>query len=171
MQNLFAILGLSPSFVLNEKALETAYFTAQRACHPDRFVGRSEAERIAAVSRSQLVNDAYETLKNPLTRAEHLLEMQGLTALDDTAKAPPALLMEMMELREQVADAGSDGATLARVVEDVKKRAASTTRALEEAFAAQEYLRAVEETMRLHYLGKAMEEAHMYIYRLKAAHG
>ena len=106
MQNLFEILGLAPAFRLEEKALERAYFTQQRLWHPDRFVGKPEAARIEAVTRSQQLNDAYETLKHPLRRAEHLLELQGIFVLTEDAKASPAILMEMMELREAVADRG-----------------------------------------------------------------
>lgn len=170
MQSFFDILGLPTQFPLNLKTLETAYFTAQRACHPDRFVGKSEAERVAAISRSQLVNDAYEFLKNPLHRAEHLLELQGIVALDDDAVAPPALLMEMMELREALADAGQNGPALAAALEDLKAQANAALATLETQFAASDFAAATTETMRLHYLFKAIEEAHMLIYRLKATH-
>lgn len=171
MQNLFEILGLPIDFEVNLKALERAYFAAQRACHPDRFVGKPETERVAAITRSQLVNDAYETLKNPLTRAEHMLLLQGIDALADNAAVPPAVLMEMMDLRERVADAGQDGRALAQMVEEIKALAVANEKALSEAFAVKDYARATSETLRLQYLGKAMEEAHMLIYRLKAAHG
>lgn len=171
MQNLFEILGFAPAFALDEKALADAYFTAQRATHPDRFVGKPEAERVAAITRSQMVNDAYETLKNPLTRAEHLLNLNGYAALDDDAAPPPALLMEMMELRERLADAASHGTELAAMVAEIKTLAAATTKALATHFERADYAAAAQETMRLNYLGKAMEEAHMHIYRLKAAHG
>lgn len=171
MQNLFEMLGITPSFSLNLKALEQAYFTAQRACHPDRFVGKPEAERIAAISRSQLVNDAYDTLKNPLTRAEHLLELQGIHPLADDRTVPAEILDEMMELRERIFDNGEDGGALAVIIGEIKALAANNAAALEEAFGAQDYARATHETIRLQYLGKAMEEAHMMVYRLKAAHG
>ncbi len=169
MQSFFEILGLPAGFTLNEKALETAYFTAQRTCHPDRFIGKPEAERVAAVSRSRLVNDAYETLKNPLTRAEHLLELQGIHAIDDTAPVPPALLMEMMELRERIAEA-ADGLALKAIVADIQAMVKANSVQLAAAFEAKDYAHAAEETQRLQYLGKAMEEAHMFIYRLKSAH-
>lgn len=169
MQSFFEILGIPASFVLDEKALEQAYFTAQKACHPDRFIGKAEADRVAAVSRSQLVNDAYETLKNPLTRAEHLLELQGVHVLGEDQPAPPQLLLEMLELRERVADA-EDGAALAAMVSEIKALAAANSKDIEQAFAANDVVKASEETLRLHYLGKAMEEAHMRIYRLKS-HG
>ena len=171
MQSLFEILGMEPSFTLNLKALEQAYFTAQRVTHPDRFIGKPEAERVAAISRSQLVNDAYETLKDPLRRAEHLLELQNIHALADEQKVPNEILMEMMELRERIFDNGDNGAGLAALVEEIKALAAANAKTLEAAFAAKDYDAATHVTIRLQYLGKAMEEAHMLVYRLKAAHG
>ena len=171
MQSFFDILGLPASYALDSKALEQAYFSAQRATHPDRFVGKSEVERVMAITQSQLVNDAYDTLKNPLTRAEHLLELQGIFALaeENNANVPPAVLMEMMDLRERIADAGHEGAALAAMVGEVKALASANDKLLAEAFAAGDYQTATHETLRLQYLGKAMEEAHMLIYRLKAA--
>ncbi|MFZ4540391.1 MAG: Fe-S protein assembly co-chaperone HscB [Rickettsiales bacterium] len=171
MENLFDILGLKTSFALDPATLEKAYFAAQRAAHPDRFIGKPEAERIASIHVSQQVNDAYETLKNPLTRAEHLLELQNIHALSDDAKVPPPILSEMMELRERIFDAGSDRAALAAITGEIKKLASENAKTLEEAFTSTDYTRATHETIRLQYLGKAMEEAHMLIYRLKAAHG
>ena len=170
MRSLFEILGLPATFAMDVSALEKAYFAAQRATHPDRFIGKPEAERVAAVERSTLMNDAYETLKNPLTRAEHLLELQGIFALADEAVVPPSILMEMMELRERIFDGGSDGAALAGMVAEIKALAGTNEKALGEAFETADYTRATDETIRLQYLGKAMEEAHMFIYRLKAAH-
>ena len=171
MQNLFEILGIEPSFTLNLKALEQAYFTAQRVTHPDRFIGKPEMERVAASTRSQLVNDAYETLKDPLRRAEHLLELQNIHALADEQKVPADILGEMMELRERIFDNGDNGAGLAAIVEEIKALAAANSKLLEAAFVAKDYAVATHETIRLQYLGKAMEEAHMLVYRLKAAHG
>ena len=171
MQSLFDILGIPAGFDLNLATLEQSYFAAQRLSHPDRFIGKPEAERVAAIARSQMVNDAYETLKDPLRRAEHLLELQGIHALADDAAVPADILDAMMALRERIFDASDDGATLAAMVSEIRALATSTTKALSDAFAAGDPVRATHETIRLQYLGKAMEEAHMLIYRLKAAHG
>ena len=171
MTSYFELLALPQQFTVDLKALEQAYFSAQRATHPDRFVGRGEAERVAAISRSQRVNDAYDTLKNPLTRAEHLLELQGLDPLSDDTVVPPEILAEMMDLRERIFDNGSNGATLAAIVSEIRTLASANEADLTSAFAHADYKRAMRETIRLQYLGKAMEEAHMLIYRLKASHG
>ena len=56
MLNYFEILGTPASFTLDVKALEKAYFNAQMAAHPDRQIGKSEAERIVAIERSMSAN-------------------------------------------------------------------------------------------------------------------
>jgi adenylosuccinate lyase len=84
---------------------------------------------------------------------------------------PPVILNEMMALRERIFDSAADGASLAAMVNDIKNLAAENSKMLDEAFATSDYARAQHETIRLQYLGKAMEEAHMLIYRLKASHG
>jgi len=172
MADYFTVLGLKPQFMLNLNTLEERYFEVQREAHPDRQIGKSEADRVTAIERSMRANDAYETLKNPLTRAEHLLEMQGIfvNTEHDTQKPDAALLMEMMELREQLADAAVDGRVLRGLVDDTKKAMQQCIDALEEAFGAADYPFAAKVTLRLQYLGKALEEAHMLIYRLKATH-
>lgn len=169
MQNLFEILGLPVAFELNLKTLERKYFDAQRQWHPDRFVGKPETERAEAAHRSVVINDAYETLKNPLERAKHMLELEG-TFIDDTTNPPADLLMEMMELRERIHEHAENGKALFAIVEDIKKLMAVSTQALADAFNTADIKAAEEETLRFGYLGKAMEEAHMMIYRAKAQH-
>lgn len=95
--NAFELLGLPPAFVLDQNALDQHYFKAQRAWHPDRFVGRSPHEQAHAIHMSMTLNGAYTQLKAPLGRAKILLELAGM---DPYAPSPPDLLMEMMELRE-----------------------------------------------------------------------
>jgi molecular chaperone HscB len=169
MQSYFQLLDIPVTFALDLKQLDRAYFQAQRTTHPDRLVGKPEAERVQAILQSQLVNEAYEALKNPLHRAEHLLELQNIFVnVDEGEGASPALLMEMMELRERLADAADNGAELMTTLNEIKKAASDCQAALASLFEAQNYANAAEETMRLNYLMKAMEEAHMVIYRLKA---
>ncbi len=172
MNDYFTLLGLPPRFAIHMATLEERYFEIQRNVHPDRQIGKAEAERVAAIDHSMRANDAYETLKNPLTRAQHLLEIQGIfvNTEDDTQKPEPSLLMEMMELREQLADAAHDGAALRGLVEDTKTAMQQCIDRLEESFDAGDYPFAASLTLRLQYLGKALEVAHMLIYRLKALH-
>lgn len=106
----FDILGLPPAFDLDAKALEAAYFQEQRRFHPDRFVARPEAERAEALRRSVDINEAYRTLKEPLSRAQALLLAQGIRVGtdNDTIKPSAALLMESMVWHEAVEEAQTE---------------------------------------------------------------
>ena len=65
----FARLGLPAALEFDSGALDRAYFAAQRQWHPDRFVGRPAEERARASTEAAAFNDAYRTLKEPLSRA------------------------------------------------------------------------------------------------------
>ncbi len=103
MQSYFSVFDLPESFNVDLSDLEKRYFSKQREFHPDRLIGKTAAERQQSISQSMLINTAYEALKSPLKRANHLLALNGLEP--DKIKPSGALLMEIMELREELADA------------------------------------------------------------------
>lgn len=158
MVNFFELLGLSPAFDIDLQALESAYFKAQRACHPDRFVGKSAADRQAALLRSGDVNTAYQTLKNPLPRAQYLLHLQGIAVGTeaDSIKPTPALLMETMEWREKIA-AADDADTINTLDNTLAAMIAASEQSLSKHFSAGRFADMVQEALRLGYLLKARE--------------
>jgi molecular chaperone HscB len=168
MQNYFTLFDLPASFTLNEPDLQKRYTDVQRMVHPDRLVGKSAAERAVAIERSMQANDAYETLKSPLTRAEYLLALRGVMVNSDadTVKPSPEVLMETMELREQLAEV-ADGPALKALTEDIKESMKRVVTELEGAFATANDARAAQLTIRLKYLGKTLEEAFARFYRMK----
>lgn len=171
MQNYFELLGLEPSYQLDQAALQKAYVAAQQASHPDRLIGKSEQERGKAILLSMDANDAYEALKSPLLRAQHLLELKGIIVNADgadTHKPNQALLMEMLELREGMAEASSE-ADAAKQVQDIKAAMKQIEVALTELFAQNDDEATAQQVIRLRYFGKALEEAMSVQYRLKAS--
>lgn len=69
----FSLLGLEKTYFLEARDLEKAYFEAQKKTHPDQFAQASLEIRQKASRQSTAVNQAYLSLKNPLTRAEYLV--------------------------------------------------------------------------------------------------
>ena len=100
----FGLLGLPAQFDLDPSVIETAFFDRSKELHPDRFASAPAAERVAALSRSRALNDAYQTLKKPVARAEYLLARAGVK-IGDNEQLDPAFLMEILELREELAEA------------------------------------------------------------------
>ncbi len=138
----FRLLRLEQDFSLDPTTLESAYFAAQRQYHPDRFVNKSAEEKLAAAQKSADINEAYNTLKHPLSRAQHLLALSGINALEG---ADNATLMEMMELREQM-EAGE--------MPDITALIAACEENLAKAFEKNDLSLAKSLTMRLSYLYK-----------------
>ena len=55
------------------------------------------------------VNEAYQTLKHPVSRGVYLLKLQGIDALDaGNTRMAPAFLMQQMEWREAIEAARTD---------------------------------------------------------------
>jgi molecular chaperone HscB len=135
----FALLGLPPRFDLDPATIEAAFFEHSRAFHADRFATAPAAERVVALSRSRALNDAYQILKRPVRRAEYLLGCHGVT-IGANERLPGGFLMEILELREELAAARHAGWVdeVERLSTAMTARRQSTLAALAPGFAALE---------------------------------
>ncbi|HEX3765123.1 MAG TPA: Fe-S protein assembly co-chaperone HscB [Kofleriaceae bacterium] len=155
----FALLGLPAAYDVDAAALERAFFERSKAAHPDRVAGASAAERVAALSRSRALNDAYQLIKKPVSRAEYLLARAGVT-IGDNERLEPAFLMEILELREELAEARAAG-DLARVEQQqraMQARRAEALDALPGLFAAQDLVAIKHRLIVLRYIHRYLEE-------------
>jgi len=101
----FSFLGLPRKLNLNVNDLEQRFRGLSRQFHPDYFFNASPAERRASLERSSYLNDAYRTLKNPVTRLEYLLQLEGFAARspeEASKQVPPDLLEEVFALNEEL---------------------------------------------------------------------
>lgn len=99
----FALLGLPPKLNLDVSDIEQRFHQLSWKLHPDNFVCASEAERRFSLDRSSQLNDAYRTLREPVSRVEYLLRHHGVRKEGATKQqAPPELLEEVFELNESL---------------------------------------------------------------------
>lgn len=118
-------------------ALKRAWRLKMALTHPDRMVGRTEKEQQIGAQQSALINRAYETLLDPLLRAHYLLERHGAVEVSESdSLEDPELLMEVMELRERLEEAGSEDEA-AEVRADNKRMLDATVERLAHAFGEQ----------------------------------
>ena len=131
----FRVFGLPRKFDLDMSDLERRYKEMTKVLHPDRFARADGRARRASLERSVQLNLAWSTLSEPVPRAEYLLSLQGIEVgesasskksgeVDNRATQPvdTALLIEVMDLREALAEARSRGdrAKVASLVADVQ---------------------------------------------------
>lgn len=96
----FSFLGLSRKLKIDNAELEKTFYSLSRRLHPDYFMNASQLERQSSMDRSSLLNDAYRVLRDPVTRAQYLLSLEGYKEAEK--KAPPELLEEVFELNMQI---------------------------------------------------------------------
>jgi len=136
--NYFSLLGLPVSFEIDQNSLNSNYHELQKSIHPDNFANTSDFERRLSVQKAAQINDALETLKNPLRRSIYLLSLYGVELGENDTGMDPAFLMEQMELRENLSQVGEKDdplAALDAILNDVKTRIDKAIEQLSELFA------------------------------------
>jgi molecular chaperone HscB len=167
----FAVLGVERRYDLDAGALEGRYKDLSRKLHPDRFAKADPRAKRAALQRTVQLNEAWRALKEPLKRAEYLLELGGVKlATDDGGArsggvaASPELLMEILELREELGEARAahDDARVARMGEAMRARsdeaAARVAAGLSGAATAERLEDVARELVALRYYRRFLDE-------------
>ena len=113
----FSFFGLPQKLSLDTAQLERDFYALSRKLHPDINAKANSKEQEWSLEKTSQLNDAYRTLKDPISRTEYLLRLQGVH-LEEQSKAateearksgaakkqvvPPDLLEEVFELNMQL---------------------------------------------------------------------
>jgi molecular chaperone HscB len=101
--NYFELFGINETFDINTSSLAETYQSLQKMAHPDKFAHASHQDQLLAVQQSALINDAYQTLKQPLKRAEYILNQRDVDMPSEQHSFRDNMfLMRQMELREML---------------------------------------------------------------------
>lgn len=153
----FRIFDLPYEFVIDPKALHSAYRAHMMKLHPDRHSQKNPDEQQRLEQQASAVTAAYDILKKPHERARHLLEMFGHT-LDEHESSvivDPQFLMEIMEIREDVENKPAEG--LQPLYMENEWRTQECMRQLAQAFQAEDWKAARTLTTQLQYWNRIHE--------------
>ena len=162
----FDTLGIEPRFDLDLAKVEERHRALSGTLHPDRYAGKPAGERRMALGRAIEVNDAWRVVRDPVRRAECLFERANVP-IGETKEPKPAadLLMEMLELREELAEARKqrDTAKIAALAKRMRSQEQPAIAALERGFAAaagdpKKLAALVPELGKLRYVRRFFEE-------------
>jgi molecular chaperone HscB len=123
----FSFFGLPRKLELDEAELERDFYALSRKLHPDVYSRASAREQAWSLEKSSQLNDAYRTLKDPISRTAYLLLLEGIhmeeqsklateqarsAGVEKKQSVPPELLEEAFELNmllEEARMGGADG--------------------------------------------------------------
>ena len=161
-KNYFDLFGLERKFSVPQGILDRAYRDIQSQIHPDKFSHAGEAEKRLSMQWATRANEAYQTLKKPLSRARYLLQLHGVDTQEETNTAMPAgFLMEQMEWREAVMEAKQELNHKSLILLHKKlllQRAELLEKLETQIDAAKDFSAACETTRKLRFLEKLGEE-------------
>lgn len=167
----FTLFGLPAVFRMDAAALDQAWRQLQAQVHPDRYAHAGEAEKRLSMQWATRVNEAYQTLKEPLRRADYLLQKRGIHALGERQTAlPAAFLMQQMEWREglQEAQQARDIGGLDALRRVLKQEAAKLTDLLAQQLDAEGAWEAAADTVRrLRFVQKLAEDVNLALAALE----
>jgi molecular chaperone HscB len=96
----FTCLGLPRRLVIDQGKLEAKFYELSRAFHPDFYQNKSGTEQSISLGNAATLNTAYRTLRDPMQRAEYLLDLEA-GAVKTIRTSPPAdLFEEILELQD-----------------------------------------------------------------------
>lgn len=102
-QNYFELFKIKQDFFIDKKLLYDNFIELQKLFHPDKQINKSNSEKLAAISLSQIINKAYDILNDDKKRAEYLLFLHDIIINQEEGNnisLDPILLNEILEINE-----------------------------------------------------------------------
>ena len=161
-KNYFEIFNAPLSYEVDLKKISEIFLELQKNSHPDRYANSSDQEKRIAMQQTSLINQAFQTLKNPVSRAQYMLKLKGVDMDSETDTTMDAeFLMEQMEFRESIADVRDKEdplEELGKMSIDLKDKMDNLMKEFSGSFAQSSYDSGREVVRKMQFIVKAKKE-------------
>lgn len=160
VDNYFELFQLPISLPVDMAHLTAHYQQLQRQYHPDNFANATDSEKVAIIQKSAMINDAYQTLKDPIKAAQYLLSLQGFDVETEQNIIHDAdFLMEQFTLREQLDEIEQQAnfALLDDFDAQISERKRAVYQQLLQHIAKQDWQLALNQIYKIRYLARLIE--------------
>lgn len=104
-RNFFDLFDVPVAYELDFDQVQQRYRDLQKIVHPDKFVNASDQEKRLSMQQTSRINEAFNTLRQPVDRAIYLLKLKGVgTMQENSTTMDAAFLMEQIEMREALSE-------------------------------------------------------------------
>ncbi|WP_198334487.1 Fe-S protein assembly co-chaperone HscB [Psychrobacter namhaensis] len=157
--NFFALFEQPVQFEIHQERLDQQLRLLQKRYHPDN-VAKNLTDTAQAQQQSEqtsaLINQAYQTLSAPDSRASYLLDLAGQAQNVEHSIADLDFLEDAMQMRIELDDAieGKDRQTLAQLHPQIVERLSKQSKRFEDAYQTKDWQTAIDATQKLKFLVK-----------------
>jgi len=158
-KNFFEIFDIAVATDIDLAKISDTNRELQKSVHPDRFAQASEHDRRIAMQQTSLINEAFQTLKDPVARIQYMLKLKGVDMDSETdTTMDGAFLMQQMEFREAIAEVRSHSDELDKMLAQTKRQIAELMAAFTEYYEKTMLDEAREIVRKMQFLIKAQKE-------------
>ena len=168
--NDFELFDLPQLFNLSRSDLDARWKALQKQVHPDQYVSQGAADQRLAMQWSVRINEAYQRLKDPLSRAAYICELNNSPVrAEDNTSMPADFLMLQMQWREALEEAGNLE-DLTNLQSEIEQHQNSTmTRLIQFLDVEHRWDEAVREVRALMFIGRFQHDLHNQFERIENA--
>ncbi|WP_296190985.1 MULTISPECIES: Fe-S protein assembly co-chaperone HscB [unclassified Psychrobacter] len=160
--NFFALFEQPVQFAVDQEHLAQQLRLLQKCYHPDNVVADSKNTADSARAKQQseqasaLINQAYQTLSAPDSRASYLLDIAGQAQNLEHSIADLDFLEDAMQRRMDLDDAieGKELAALKQLHPQITERLNKQSERFNSAYQSQDWQTAIDATQKLKFLVK-----------------
>lgn len=106
--NYFDLFELPVLLKVDKSSISRRFFELSRKYHPDYFINEGSEAQADALEKSAMLNKAFKTFQNEDETIKYVLQQKGLLEEEEKYELPPAFLMEVMDINEQLMDRDDD---------------------------------------------------------------
>lgn len=160
--NFFALFEQPVQFAVNQERLDQQLRLLQKRYHPDNLVADTKNAADSAQAKQQseqasaLINQAYQTLSAPDSRASYLLDIAGQAQNLEHSIADLDFLEDAMQMRMDLDEAieGKELAALKQLHPQITERLNKQSERFDSAYQSQDWQTAIDATQKLKFLVK-----------------
>lgn len=155
--NFFALFEQPVQFDLSQQALDQRLRLLQKRYHPDNIAKSNTSDHLQQSGQaSAVINQAYQTLSHPDSRAAYLLDMAGQAQTLEHSIADLEFLDDAMQLRIDLETAIEDKerSSLQQLHPQITSRLEEQSTRFKEAYQQEQWQTAIDATQKLKFLVK-----------------
>jgi len=153
-KNPFEVFEIGKKFKIDLDELEKKHLQFQSFLHPDKFINSSENEQAFSLGHSSKINEAFNLLKNNISRADLLLQLFGFKAeKDNKSYNDRKVLEEIMDLQNECMLVETDNEKK-KIKSTIESNIKKTLKDLDKSLDSKELANAYKNNIKLSYLEK-----------------